>query len=400
MRLTPTAELDNRCSRLRSRMIEKGLDAVIIVQNADLFYFTGTVQSGNLYVPAEGEPLYLVRKDVGRARMECGLKEVVSFSSMKDIPRIISEYGYPMPRRIGLELDCLPVNFYEKYRSVFPAAEFSDATPLIRLVRMIKSHYEIHLFQDAADQVDKVHRRAKEVIREGMTDLELAAELEMTARKGGHQGFLRMRAFNAELFYAHIFSGSDTAVPAYVDTPLGGMGVSTAFGQGAGYKRIERNEPIIVDFAGCFDGYMVDQTRMFAIGGISDRLKKAYEDMLKVQERMIELAGELPSWGTIYEECHAMANSLGYGDFFMGNKGAQVSFIGHGIGIEIDEYPFIARGFNDMYLEPGMVFAFEPKAVFAGEGAVGIENTFFVTENGVRQLTISDQEFVILPAQD
>jgi len=135
MRLTPAAELDLRCSRLRSRMIEKGLDAVIIVQNADLFYFTGTVQSGNLYVPADGEPLYLVRKDVGRARMECGLKEVVSFSSMKDIPRIISEYGYPMPRRIGLELDCLPVNFYEKYRSVFPSAEFSDATPLIRLVR-------------------------------------------------------------------------------------------------------------------------------------------------------------------------------------------------------------------------------------------------------------------------
>jgi len=120
--------------------------------------------------------------------------------------------------------------------------------------------------------------------------------------------------------------------------------------------------------------------------------------MLKVQERMVELAGEFPSWGTIYEECHAMANGMGYGDFFMGNKGAQVSFIGHGIGIEIDEYPFIARGFNDMYLEPGMVFAFEPKAVFAGEGAVGIENTFFVTENGVRQLTISDQELVILPA--
>lgn len=400
MRLTPTAELDQRCSRLRSRMIEKGLDAVIIVQNADLFYFTGTVQSGNLYVPAEGEPLYLVRKDAGRARMESGLKEVVGFSSMKDIPRIISGYGYPMPRRIGLEFDCLPISFYEKYRGVFPAAEFVDATPLIRLVRMIKSHYEIHLFQDAADQVDKVHRRAKEIIREGMTDLELAAELEMTARKEGHQGFLRMRAFNAELFYAHIFSGSDTAVPAYVDTPLGGMGLSTSFGQGAGFKRIERNEPIIVDFAGCFDGYMVDQTRVFAIGSISDRLRKAYDDMLKIQERMMSMAGDRPSWGAIYDECLAMAVSMGYADYFMGNKGAQVSFIGHGIGVEIDEYPFIAKGFHDMCLEPGMVFAFEPKAVFAGEGAVGIENTFFVTEGGIRRLTHTDEELVILPTKD
>ena len=398
MRLTPTAELDQRCSRLRRKMIEKGLDAVIVVQNADLFYFTGTVQNGNLYVPAEGEPLYLVRKDAGRARMECGLKEVVSFSSMKEIPLIISGYGYPMPQRIGLELDCLPVSFYEKYKAVFPGAEFLDASPLIRLVRMIKSHYEIHLFQDAADQVDKVHRRAKEVICEGMTDLELAAELEMVARKEGHQGFLRMRAFNAELFYAHIFSGSDTAVPAYVDTPLGGMGVSTAFGQGAGFKRIERNEPIIVDFAGCFDGYMVDQTRVFAIGGISDRLRKAYEDMLRIQERMMEMAVDRPTWGAIYDECFSMAVAMGYADNFMGNKGAQVSFIGHGIGVEIDEYPFIARGFNDMHLEPGMVFAFEPKAVFAGEGAVGIENTFFVTDGGIRRLTHSDEELVILPA--
>ena len=396
MRITPVSELEFRCSRLRSYMAETGLDAVIIVQNADLFYFTGTVQSGNLYVPVEGEPLYLVRKDFMRARMESGLREVVAFSSMKDIPRIISQFGYKMPRRIGMELDVLPVNFFERYRAVFPDAEFSDATPAIRKVRMIKSHYEIHILQDAADQVEKVCSRAREIIREGMTDLELAAELELVARKGGHQGFLRMRAFNAELFYAHVFSGGDSAVPAYVDTPLGGLGITTAFGQGAGYKRIERGEPIIVDFAGCFDGYMVDQTRIFSLGAISDRLRKGYEDMLKVQARMMEMAPEQPTWGAVYDECSALATEMGYADQFMGNKGAQVSFIGHGIGVEIDEYPFIARGFHDMRLEPGMVFAFEPKVVFPGEGAVGIENTFYLTESGLKQLTYSDEKLAVL----
>jgi Xaa-Pro dipeptidase len=377
-------------------MAVEGLDAVIIVQNADLFYFTGTIQSGNLYVPLEGEPLYMVRKDFLRARMESGLREVVPFSSMKDIPMVLANNSYPQPKRIGMELDVLPVNFFERYRNVFRQGEFIDATPLIRKVRMIKTHYEIHILKDAACQVDKVCRRAREIIREGMSDLELAAELEFTARKEGHQGLLRMRAFNAELFYAHIFSGADSAVPAYMDTPLGGVGPSPAFGQGAGYKKIRRNEPIIVDFAGCLDGYMVDQTRVFAIGGISDRLKRGYEDMLLVQERMMALADNRATWGEIYEECLALAVDQGYADSFMGNKGAQVSFIGHGIGIEIDEYPFLARGFKEMTLETGMVFAFEPKVVFPGEGAIGIENTFYLTDHGLKPITYSDQELGIL----
>jgi Xaa-Pro dipeptidase len=396
MRLTPKNELEHRCRTLQQYMVEAGLDAVIIVQNADLFYFTGTIQSGALFVPVDREPIYMVRKDFARARMECGLKEVTPFASMKDIPAILADYGYPLPVRIGMELDVLPVNFFECYRKVFPNGKFVDATPLIRKVRMIKTHYEIHILQDAAQQVDKVFRRAGEVLHEGMSDLELAAELEYTARKDGHQGYIRMRGFNAEIFYAQIFSGADTAVPAYMDTPLGGLGLNPSYGQGASYKKIGRHEPIVIDFAGCFDGYLVDQTRMFSFGELPDKLKKGYEDMLRVQDRMIALAPGRPAWGAIYNECLALAVGMGYADSFMGLKGAQVSFIGHGIGLEMDEYPFLAKGFDDMRLEPGMVFAFEPKVVFPGAGAVGIENTFYLTESGLKRLTFSAEELVVL----
>jgi Xaa-Pro dipeptidase len=396
MRLTPATELEYRCKRLQDLMAGQGLDSVIIVQNADLFYFTGTTQSGCLYLPAQGQPIYMVRKEFSRARMESGLKEIMPFGSMREIPGILSQYGYPEPKRIGMELDVLPVNFFERCTKVFPTAEFLDATPLIRRVRMIKSHYEIHLMKDAADQVHRVWQRAVEIIREGSTDLEIAAELEFTARKDGHQGLVRMRGFNSELFYAQIFSGTDSAVPAYADTPLGGLGLNPSFGQGAGLKRIERNEPVIIDFAGCVDGYLVDQTRIFAVGGISDRLRKGYDDMLTVQRHMIGIAVPGAPWGAIYEECLSLAVDLGYADSFMGAKGSQVSFIGHGLGIEIDEYPFIARGFKDMTLEAGMVFAFEPKAVFPGEGAIGIENTFYLSNEGLKQLTYSSEELMIL----
>jgi Xaa-Pro dipeptidase len=396
MRLTPATELEYRCKKLQAYMLSESLDAVIIVQNADLFYFTGTVQSGNLYVPASGQPLFMVRREAGRARMESGLKEVIPFGSIKDIPAILVQYGYSAPKRIGMELDVLPVNFYERYRTLYPNADFIDATPLIRKVRMIKSHYEIHLMKDAADQVDRVYRRAREIIRIGMTDLDVAAELEYTARKDGHQGLVRMRGFNSDICYGQIFSGTDSAVPSYLDSPLGGMGLNPSFGQGAGLKRIEPNEPVIIDFAGCVDGYLSDQTRVFSIGELPDRLRRAYDDMLKIQELMIQTVEVGMSWGALYDVCFNRAVDMGYADSFMGANSSQVSFIGHGLGVEIDEYPFIARGFNQMSLETGMVFAFEPKAVFPGEGAIGIENTFYMSNEGLKRLTHSSDELVIL----
>ena len=102
------------------------------------------------------------------------------------------------------------------------------------------------------------------------------------------------------------------------------------------------------------------------------------------------------TWGEIYDHCQALACEMGYADSFMGTKGSQVSFIGHGLGVEIDEYPFIAKGFKDQTLEIGMALAFEPKVVFPGEGAVGIENTFYLSKDGLKQLTHSDDALVIL----
>lgn len=396
MRLTPATELTQRCRKLQHYMTDEQLDAIIIVQNADLFYFSGTIQSGNLYIPSQGAPLYMVRKDFQRARRESALQEIVPFGSMKDIPARLADFGYPAPVRIGLEMDVLPVSFFERFRKVYPHAEFVDATPLIRRVRMIKSPYEVELIRAAADQQQAVFERAREIIREGMTDLELAAELECTARKLGHQGLIRMRGFNSELFYAQIFSGADGAAPAYADTPLGGMGLNPSFGQSAGLKRIGHNEPIIVDFGGCCDGYLCDQTRVFAIGSLPERLRKGYDDMLKIQGRMMELAVPGTPWGTIYAECLDLAADMGHAYHFMGVPGSQVSFIGHGIGVEIDEYPFIARGFDQMPLEEGMTFAFEPKLVFPGEGAIGIENTFYLSPAGIQQLTYFPEELVIL----
>jgi Xaa-Pro dipeptidase len=396
MRITPATELKNRIEKLQKEMAVHSLEAILMLQNADLFYFTGAIQQGALYVPAKGEALYLVRKDFARARMESGLKEVIPFSSPRDIPGVLTDFGYALPNTIGMELDVVPVSVMNRFRKGLGGSNISDATPMIRKVRAVKSDYELGILKDAALIVDKVCKRVPEILREGMTDLELTAELEFVARKEGHQGLVRMRGFNNELFYGHAFSGADSAVPTYSDTPLGGVGLNPSFPQGASYKTVRKNEPVTVDFSGVFDGYIVDQTRMFSIGELPEKLSKAYVDMVLILNHAKKIAKPGATWGGVYDECLQMACDMGYQDHFMGSKGAQVSFVGHGVGVELDEYPFIARGFNDYELEENMVFAFEPKVVYPGLGAVGVEDTFWVGANGLKHLTFANHELIIL----
>jgi Xaa-Pro dipeptidase len=396
MSLTPQSELVSRRSRLQTAMRRDGLDAVIVLQSADLFYLTGTIQAGTLYVPVDGDALYFVRKDLERARRESALTRIVPLTSLRELPAAISKHGCTAPKRIGFEFDVVPVATFERYRALFDGAVCVDASLLLRQLRMLKSAYEIELMRGAAKQADRVFQTACAALREGMTDLELASELERVARLDGHPGLIRMRSFNGEMVFAHVFSGPDSAVPAYLDTPLGGVGVHPCFGQGAGTRRIRPHEPVIVDTGSFYDGYLADQTRVLSIGALPGALVRAYEDMLRVQALMQGLVAPGVVWADVYERCRELAVSMGYADHFMGYVGSQAGFIGHGLGIEIDEFPVIAPAFTKQVFEPAMVFAFEPKAVFPGLGAVGIENTFVVREHGIEALTVTSEELAIV----
>jgi Xaa-Pro dipeptidase len=395
MSVIPLGELRERCRRLQQWMAPADLDAIVVVQSADLYYFTGTVQSGTLYLPREGEPVYMVRRDLARAKSESELRSIVPLASMRDIGGILQKHGFSSPKRIGYEFDVLPVSFHERLRKAFGDAESIDAAPIIRKLRSVKSELEIDLIRLAAAQTDRIHRAACRLVRLGMTQIELAAELERVARLEGHPGPLRMRVFNGGMCYGHVIAGADAAIPAHLDTPLGGLGPHTSYGQGASFRKIARGEPIIVDWGGSVNGYLADQTRVLSIGELAGHLARAYDDMRDVQTLMTKLARPGVAWSEIYDRCRALAVEQGHAARFMGREGAQVPFIGHGLGIEIDEPPFIARGFKDV-LEPGMVFAFEPKAVFADEGAVGIENTFLLGPEGVEKLTFSDEAIAIV----
>ncbi len=386
MAKTPKSELDARTAAFQQHLGELGLDGALIVQNADLFYFSGTIQQSHLYIPCEGSPILMTRRSYERARSESALERVVPLASPRDVPGLLREFGYPPTKRIGLELDVLPANLYLGYQEIFAGADLVDVSPAIRRVRAVKSSYELAALRRAAVIGDKTMRAMSRLLVEGISEIELAGKLEAVARGAGHQGLVKFRLWNNDMFYGHLMAGRGAAQPSYLSSPTGGPGLYPAFGQGSSRHKIRRGEPVLFDYVFVYDGYTVDQTRIFAIGSLSDKLRRAHAAMVEIQEAIASAAKPGVTGGEIYQLAVGMAQRFGYADNFQGIGKAQVTFVGHGVGLELDEYPFLAKG-QAMPLEAGMVIAVEPKVAFGHLGTVGIENTFVVTERGAKRIT-------------
>jgi Xaa-Pro aminopeptidase len=263
-----------------------------------------------------------------------------------------------------------------------------DVTHQVRTARAVKSAWELRWVQAAALQVRETMQNVALFIEPGMTEVDVFRSAESELRKAGHQGVMRMRRPGAEMFFGQVCAGPNAALPAYLDAPLGGSGMYPAVGKGASLRPIERGELLVLDLMGACNGYLSDCTRVVAVGGIESQsvdLLDAQSWCCNVLETVAAGArpGVAPS--ALYAHALELADEGGYADKFMGAAPDQARFVGHGIGLEVDEYPFLARGYDDP-LQAGMVFALEPKLVFPGRAAVGIEDAFIVTNDGVEAL--------------
>lgn len=394
MHSTPLEEIHRRIKTLQSAMADNGLDAALIVQRVDLFYFSGTGQDAHLFVPAEGSPLLLVRRSFERAVQDSPFEHVVAVKSLSGLKKSIErEYSGPL-KRLGMELDVLPVNNYMLYSKLFPNAAISDVSPLIREARMVKSEYELQMIRQAALMNEAVLSAVGEILKEGMSEIEFAGLIEAEYRKNGHQGFVRVRSFNSEVFYGHIMSGGNLAVPSCSVGPTGGPGLNPTMPQGAGSKIIKRHEPVQIDYVGVVGGYMVDQARTFFIGEPPEKFLKIHTTALAIQQALISQGRAGTKAEKLYETAMHMAAEAGLTEGFMGYP-QPVTFVGHGIGLELDELPVIGRK-SPHVLKEGMVIALEPKFILPGEGLAGIENSFVVTEKGLDKLTKFDDAIQVL----
>ena len=377
------AEIERRLTAFQQALRAAAIDCALLIEASDLVYLTGVMADAHLLVPADGDPILLVRRSLERVQADSPLEDVRPFRSLKELPPLLTDLG---ARRIGLELDVLPAARYLRYRDLLPDAELVDVSDVLTGVRAVKSTWELTMIGKAAEQVAAAFAAAPALVAEQPTDRAIQIELEHLMRRAGHQGPLRFRGLNGQMFYGAVLAGPDGAIAPWADTPLGGPGPSAAVGKGPGGWEIRDGDAVTVDLVGGWEGYLADATRTFFRGTPNPQLAEA----LAVCEAILAALEELMVPGTPAEQLYLrgleLATEAGFGDHWMGHGPGRVRFVGHGVGLEINERPFLAQGFSDP-LAFGNVIAVEPKLVFPGLGAVGVENTYAVDRDGPIRLT-------------
>lgn len=382
-------ELQLRWEKMQTAIQAAGADALLISTNVNLYYASGRIFMGYIYLPASGAPYFFVKRPIG-----LNGERVVYIRKPEQIAEYLTEHGIAMPKTLFLETDSVSYNEYIRLTHIFSPEQVLNGTALIRTARTTKTDYELNLIRKSGQQHAALYRRVPSVYQEGMTDLEFSIEIEREARLLGSLGIFRVFGHTMEIFMGSVISGENADTPSPYDFGLGGEGLDPSLPVGCNGSIIKPGMTVLVDMGGNFTGYMTDMSRTYSRGNIGDLAVKAHQTALEIQEAVIAAALPGAAAADLYCIGTEIAAKAGLEAYFMGHH-QQAGFIGHGVGIEINEAPVIAPRSKDI-LKPGMVFALEPKFVIPHVGAVGVENTFIVTESGCEKVTPGKEDIISL----
>jgi Xaa-Pro dipeptidase len=358
-----------------------GLSGALLLNAVDVLYLAGTRQNGALYVPASGAPVLLVRKSLARARAESAVADVRPFPPSRELAAALGAAG-----KVAVAAEAIPAATLEWWRRQLGGAELVDAGGILREQRSVKSEAEIATMREGARRICGAFAEIPSFLRPGMRELDVSAEIEYRLRRAGNEGVPRLRTLTAVVFVGLAGAGDAAAAPGYFDGPVVGAGLSAAYPQGASARTVRAGEPVLADFTAVHGGYVVDMTRVAVCGALDPALTRALDVACAIQDELARSLRPGAVCAELWEHARAMAEQARLGDFFMGPPGDQARFVGHGVGLELDELPVLAPGIKAP-LRAGQTLALEPKFVFPGVGAVGIENTFVVREGGGEKLT-------------
>ncbi|MDR1676016.1 MAG: Xaa-Pro peptidase family protein [Tannerella sp.] len=374
-----------RRERVQKALQQMDADGCLLTVDVNLYYMTGRVFGGYFYLPAEGEPVFFVKRPNGFSG-----DRVLFIRKPEQIADCFASQGWPLPRKLLLETDEISYSECIRLQAAFGSPVVDNATTLMRQVRMIKTPWEIDCFRLSARQHAKTYSEIPACFRPGMTDLELQAAIEYRMRLNGSFGLFHAFGPNMNIFMGSILTGSNAETPSPYDFALGGGGQTPLCPIGANGTVLKEGMAVMVDMVGNYTAYLTDMTRVFAVGKLPERAYRAHRTSQAIQEKIVQAARPGVSCADLYGIAMAEVEREGLTDCFMGTR-QQAKFVGHGIGLEINEPPVLASRSKEV-LQPNMVFALEPKFVIPGVGAVGIENSFLVTETGLEKITLFEED--------
>lgn len=383
-------ELKLRRDKIRALMAQQGIDAALITCNVNLIYTYGRVVSGYLYLPLNAPARLFIKRP-----NDIEGEHIHPIRKPEQITGFLKECGLPLPVKLMLEGDELPFTEYNRLAACFPETEVvSCGTALIRQARSIKTPIEIEMFRRSGIAHAKAYEQISSVYQPGMTDRQLSVEIERLMRLEGCLGIFRVFGQSMEIFMGSLLAGDNAAVPSPYDFALGGKGLDPSLPGGVSGTLLQAGQCFMVDMGGNFYGYMGDMSRVFSIGKLPEQAYAAHQTCLEIQEEIVAMAKPGTVCEDMYNKAIEIVTKAGFADYFMGVD-QKAKFIGHGIGLEINEMPVLAPRMKQE-LEPGMVFALEPKIVLPGIGPVGIENSWAVTTDGLEKLTLCKEEIIEL----
>ena len=382
-------DLKLKWDHMQQAMQKINAGGCLLTVDVNLYYTTGRIYSGYFYLPAEGAPWFFVKRPNGLTG-----DHVEYIRKPEQMAELFASHGLEMPEKLLLEADELTYNDYIRLQKIFNPKETGNATAMMRELRRIKTPYEIEMFRISAERHAKTYAEIPECFRPGMTDLEFQYEIEKRMRKNGSIGLFRAFGANMDIFMGSILAGENAEVPSPFDFALGGGGIDASCPFGANGTTLKEGTAVMVDMAGNYTAYMTDMTRVFSVGRLPELAYRAHQTALLIESEIENIARPGTPCAELYEIAAKITEKQGLGAYFMGTK-QQAKFVGHGIGIQINELPVLTPRSKDR-LEPNMVFALEPKYVIPGVGAVGIENSFLVTETGLEKITQFTEDIIQL----
>ena len=376
----PVSELESRQNELASRLAQQGLDAALIQTPVDLYYYAGGRQNASLLVTADGDSRLFVRRSLSRAKHESGGDD--SPHTVESFPRMAA-FAEEIGCIPSMQFGELPHSFANRFASKLDIIH--DCSEIIHSQREVKSAWELEMMADAAEVQAAMFEAVYAVGGEGVTEIELVAAAEAVSRAAGFGGNVQMRRFPLQCDRGVIVAGRAGGIPSFFDSAIGGTGPHPMASMGSGFTKIKANEPVLVDLVHLHRGYVVDTTRMFVAGSLPPVWQERLEDMITVKEEVVDVLDQGLDCSQAWRKGLALAEELGHGNNLMGMAPDQSRFLGHSVGLQLDETPVVAEGF-DRPLPIGGTMAIEPKIVHSN-GSIGSEDTWVRDDQGMRPIT-------------
>jgi Xaa-Pro aminopeptidase len=381
----------SRLAKLKLVIAKNGIKGVFLHQSRDVFYFTGTAQPSWLAVTQDDARLF-VKSGIEFATDDLRLGGI-SFESERNLGKALDKaFGPPGNYRIGLELDVMTVPQFRQFEATLDGCKIVDVSEDILTIRQIKDAYEIAAVERACKAVDAGHLAAIKSWQPGMSELEASAIAEHGHRCAGHEGDYFLRQADFSMGRGPFASGENIGKISGVVFSVTGTGLSPAVPAGASRQTMSKGDLIVIDIPTCVDGYHADQSRTYSLGPASNEAKALHQALRGIADRL--LADMIPGHKTseIYNNSLRYAAELGVKEEFLSFPNGQRShFVGHGVGLDINEPPFLtARAAGT--LQAGMVLAIELHACLEGKSIVKLEDTVVVEENGGRVLNLTPRE--------